>query len=121
MIYHITSINDFKNILKKDNPIIVSYYALWCEDCFKINKYITNIYSNIEYKNLLFIFIDIDKSIEIREHTNINSVPTIQIYNNYKFVSEYIGSCETQISYMLNYAVSLYSKNLSYYDSGLMN
>ena len=82
MIYFINNINDFKNILKKDNPIIVNFYALWCEDCFKINKYINSNHLNIEYKNLSFIFIDIDNSIEIRDHANINSVPTIQIYNN---------------------------------------
>ena len=116
MIYFINNINDFINILKKDNPIIVNFYALWCEDCFKINKYINSNHLNIEYKNLSFIFIDIDNSIEIRDHANINSVPTIQIYNNYKFISEYIGSCETQVKYMLNYAVSIYSKNLTYSD-----
>jgi thiol-disulfide isomerase/thioredoxin len=116
MIYFINNINDFKKFLKKDNPIIINYYATWCDDCFKINKYINNNYLNIEYKNLLFVNIDIDKSIEIRDYTNINSVPTIQIFNNNKYVCEYIGSCEIQVNYMLNYAVSLYSKNLLYND-----
>ena len=114
MIYFINNINDFKKILKKDNPIIVNFYATWCDDCLKINTYIRNNYLNIEYKNLLFVNIDIDKSIEIRDYSNINSVPTIQIYNNNKYVCEYIGSSETQVSYMLNFGVSLYSKHLLY-------
>jgi thioredoxin 1 len=114
MIYFINNINDFKKILKNDIPIIVNFYAVWCDDCLKINNYINNNYLNIEYKNLLFINIDIDKSIDIRDYANINSVPTIQIYNNYKFVCEYIGSCEIQVKYMLSYAISLYSKKLLY-------
>jgi thiol-disulfide isomerase/thioredoxin len=116
MIYIIDHINDFKKILKKDNPIIVNFYALWCDDCLKINKYIKNIYSNSEYNNLIFVNINIDKSIDIRDYSNINSVPTIQIYNNNKYVCEYIGSCNIQINYMLNYAVRLYSKKLLYND-----
>jgi len=108
----IDNIKNFNDFLKKIcNPVIINFYAPWCDDCIITNNIFKDLSQNKEFENIAFLSINIDTDNTIRDYCNINSVPTFQIFYKTKYICEYIGTCNKQIIHLLNYLNNIYKKH----------
>lgn len=82
---------DFKEkIFKLNKPILVDFFANWCNPCKIISEILEEIKS--EYCKKIFIGkLDIDKNKNISEKYNIKSIPTIIIFYKTKIIDTHIG------------------------------
>lgn len=100
-VNYIQNINDFKNLILVNTNVIVNFYSEWCGPC----KMITPIFEKISKnkKDITFIKININKSLDITKEYNILSVPTLIYYKNSKEIARNVGFLsEEQINTFLN-------------------
>ena len=91
---NIDNIKNFTDFLKKiSNPVIINFYAPWCEDCIITNNIFQDLSQNKEFENIAFIRINIDTANKLGDHCNINSIPTFQIFYKTKYICQYVGTC----------------------------
>lgn len=70
---------DFLNSLPKDKPVLVDFYATWCEPC----KYLDEILVDLEIRlggKAEIIKLDVDEQKELAQFYGIRSVPTLMIF-----------------------------------------
>lgn len=83
--------SNFKEFVEKTTlPIVVDFWASWCNPC----KMMISIIEKIEpqYTNkYIFAKCNIDESPEIAQHLNITSIPTILFFKNNKVVGTNVG------------------------------
>lgn len=81
---------EFKEILKSNQLVLVDFYASWCAPCKMLSPIIEEI--AVEYKDKVVVCkIDIDENEELANEYNIMSVPTVIIFKNNENVEEIIG------------------------------
>lgn len=70
---------DFLNSLPKDKPVLVDFYATWCEPC----KYLDEILVDLEIRlggKAEIIKLNVDEQKELAQFYGIRSVPTLMIF-----------------------------------------
>lgn len=63
----------------EQSPVLVDFYAEWCEPCKLLDKYLNDIVPLIHGKAVIQK-VDIDNSPELKNEFNIMSVPTLIIF-----------------------------------------
>ena len=79
-VVEITAEN-FETIIKNGTkPVIIDFYATWCQPC----KFIRPIFDELaqEEKNWIFAAVDIDKNPAIMQNCGVQAVPTFVIFKN---------------------------------------
>ncbi len=75
------TLEDFKNTLKTDKPVLVEFHTIWCSPCRKMAPIIDELEK--EYKGRAVVMrIDVDKSKEIAKMYNIKAVPVFMLFKN---------------------------------------
>ncbi|AMA65197.1 Thioredoxin-1 [Candidatus Arsenophonus lipoptenae] len=77
-------------ILNETKPILIDFWAEWCNPC----KMITPILSEIadEYKSQLIVGkLNIDKNPKTATKYNIRSIPTLILFKNSEEISRQVG------------------------------
>lgn len=91
MINELTDQNFDIKISKSKNPIIIDFYAIWCDPCKIIDPIIEEI--DKEYKDKITILkANVDNCPNSAQKFNIMSIPTIVFMNeNKKVVYQNVG------------------------------
>lgn len=76
----ITSIEQFNEIISKDEPVIVKFYAGWCPDCVRMNMFIDPIIE--KYNQYEWFEINRDDFPELAEKYQVLGIPSLLIYKN---------------------------------------
>lgn len=71
----------FNKILESEQPTVVDFYASWCAPCKMQSKILEDLSKEISGKARI-LKIDIDKNQLIANQFQINSVPTLMIFQN---------------------------------------
>ena len=82
MVQNITSKEEFDNILKETNWVIIAdFFATWCWPCKVLWPIIEEL--SEEHPEVKFVKIDVDEVGELAEEYGITSIPTVFIgYHN---------------------------------------
>ena len=65
-------------VLKSDKPVLVDFFATWCNPCKMTAPHVAKIAENYEVKIKVGV-LDVDLSPDIAQNYNISSIPSILI------------------------------------------
>lgn len=75
----ITSVEQFRDIVNNNHYVFLDAYAEWCSPCKTIAPKIENL--AIQYTNIKFIKLDIDKLPKFAKDLEIKYVPTFILFD----------------------------------------
>jgi thioredoxin 1 len=70
---------DFFNSLPKEKPVLVDFYATWCEPCKYLDEILVELESRLGGKAEI-LKLDVDEQKELSQVYGIRSVPTLMIF-----------------------------------------
>ncbi len=76
---------NFQNIIDGSTPVLVDFYADWCQPC-KMQAPILKEFAKEAADKVKVIKIDVDKNPEIARRFQIQGVPTLAIFQKGKLV-----------------------------------
>ncbi len=83
MEYGIAGLDEagFKNLLNGNTPILVDFYATWCEPCTYLDEILGELEKRLD-KRARIIKLDIDEQGELARSFHIMSVPTLMLFKD---------------------------------------
>ena len=73
----------FLNIINSSKPVVVDFYAQWCEPCKQVPSILKEIKSELR-QNVKIIKVDVDKNPLIVSKYQVQSIPTVIVFKNGK-------------------------------------
>ena len=91
----------------KETPVIVDFWAPWCEPCKQLTPVIEKIVKE-KNGNVILAKMNIDESPEVAQQLKIQSIPAVMAFNDGQPVDGFIGvQPEKNISEFINKISSL--------------
>ena len=69
----------FKEIIDSDRPVLIDFFATWCQPCKIQSSVLTSVKRNVE-EDARIVKVDIDRYPEIANEYGVRSVPTLIIF-----------------------------------------
>ncbi|KAG7241509.1 hypothetical protein INR49_025553 [Caranx melampygus] len=94
MVREVESLDEFKVILKEagNKLVVVDFTATWCGPCQQIGPKFVACSNNPEYKDVIFLKVDVDDAQDVAQECEIKCMPTFQFYKNGSKVDEFSGA-----------------------------
>ncbi|MDE7153791.1 MAG: thioredoxin [Muribaculaceae bacterium] len=73
--------NDFKEVLKTDKPVLVDFYATWCGPCKMQAPVLEQLKEKVGDRAVI-IKVDVDKNQQLAQQYMVQSIPTLIIFMN---------------------------------------
>jgi len=83
----------FLNIINSSKPVVVDFYAQWCEPCKQVPSILKEIKSELR-QNVKIIKVDVDKNPLIVSKYQVQSIPTVIVFKNGKPCWTGVGLCQ---------------------------
>lgn len=77
--------SSFSEIITKDKPVLVDFYATWCGPCKALAPVLKQVKESVKNEASI-IKIDIDKNPNLATKLNVRGVPTLILYKNGKSI-----------------------------------
>jgi len=71
----------FNEIIKSDKPVLVDFYADWCQPCKMVSPILTQVKSELG-DEIKIIKINVDNNPTISAKYGIRSIPTLMLFKN---------------------------------------
>ncbi|KAL2011949.1 hypothetical protein VTN00DRAFT_4667 [Thermoascus crustaceus] len=84
----ITSVQDFRDAIKSDKPVIIDFYAHHDVSSRGTTYHLDGISTQDGYKKLAFFKVDIDDVPEIKDEAGVEKVPILRLYKDGKQLKE---------------------------------
>lgn len=92
----------FNEIIKGDKPVLIDFYADWCQPCKMMPPILKKVKSQLGDK-IRILKIDVDKNQAIAQKHQIQSIPTIVVFKKGQIVFKQPGVMQAeQIVQVLN-------------------
>lgn len=72
---------DFKQILNTEKPVLVDFYASWCQPCKMQAPILENVKNQVGDRAVI-IKVDIDKNQKLAQDYMVQSIPTLILFKN---------------------------------------
>ena len=89
MITHVNEENFEKEVLKKENIVLVDFFATWCPPCKMVSAELEKIEES--RTDLDIVKVDIDDSQNLAIKYNVMYVPTLIVFKNGEVVKSETG------------------------------
>lgn len=83
-------------VLGATEPVLVDFFATWCGPCKMLAPVIEEVANEVAGKASVYK-VDIDREIELAQHYNIQSVPTIIVFKGGQPVQQFVGVQPKQV------------------------
>jgi thioredoxin 1 len=80
----------FNDLIQSDMPVLVDFYADWCQPCKAMSPVIQDVAKAVAGKGKV-VKVNIDKNQEAARHYNVSAVPTFIIFRKGQVVWRYAG------------------------------
>jgi len=74
----------FNELLLGDTPVLVDFYATWCEPCSYLDEMLTELEKKMG-DSIRILKLDVDQQPDLSRALRVMSVPTLMIYKNGEF------------------------------------
>ncbi len=71
----------FLNIINSNRPVLVDFFADWCEPCKQMSPILKEVKSELK-ENIRIIKVNVDRNPVIATKYNIRSIPTVVVFKN---------------------------------------
>lgn len=71
----------FKDIINENKPVLIDFYADWCQPCKMVTPILQNVKKELGDK-VKIIKINVDSNPEISAKYGIKSIPTLMLFKN---------------------------------------
>lgn len=89
-IIDIKDTNEFEKEIDSEIPVLVDFWATWCNPCRLQGPIIEEVNSELNGK-IKVLKVDVDLNEDIAENLNIISIPTLGIYVGGELVEKIVG------------------------------
>ena len=89
-VLKLTSENFEQEVLKSDKPVIVDFYADWCNPC-KIQSPIVDCIAEEQGDKIKVGKVNVDEAPELADKYEVMSIPTIIIFKNGEIATQFLG------------------------------
>ncbi len=86
---HITTKEEFEQLINNNNNVIIDFYANWCNPCKMLSPIIEEVAK--EKENITFVKVDVDQASELSELFGVMSIPTVVYIKNQKMALRELG------------------------------
>ncbi|KZV64205.1 thioredoxin [Peniophora sp. CONT] len=86
----ITSKAQFDEIIKKDTPVFIDFWATWCGPCRMISPFFEKLAGEIEGAE--FYKVDVDDQPEIAQEVAVRAMPTFIAFKDGKKIGDIVGA-----------------------------
>ena len=87
---------DFDKIIWRDALTFVDFFATWCGPCQMMHPVIDRFQEKMNGRVDVYK-VDIDREIELAQHYNVMSVPTLIIFKGGQPVQQFVGAQPKQV------------------------
>ncbi|XP_028285603.1 thioredoxin b [Parambassis ranga] len=104
MVPYVKNLAEFQAKLKEagDRLVVVDFTASWCGPCKMIGPKFEQLSEKSEYKDVIFLKVDVDNAEDVSAHYQIRAMPTFLFFRNGQKVGEVVGAKEENIVEKLN-------------------
>ncbi|PTB67159.1 DUF1000-domain-containing protein [Trichoderma citrinoviride] len=97
-LIHITSKQQFDDLLSTSRIVVADFYADWCGPCKQIAPLYASLAEQISRPGLLtFVKIDNDKNQDLAQEYNVSALPTFLLFRNGKVIQKVQGANPTEL------------------------
>lgn len=89
-IIEITSAEEFEKEINSDVPVIVDFYATWCNPC-RLQAPILHDFKEEMGEKVKILKVDVDVNEQVAFNLNIASIPTLHVYKNGQLLEKTVG------------------------------
>ena len=76
----IKDLTTFEQLISKDEPVIVKFFAGWCPDCTRMNMFIDDVIK--DYSQYKWYEINRDNFPELAEKYSVMGIPSLLLFQN---------------------------------------
>jgi thioredoxin 1 len=92
MTKEISKLEFQKEVLENNLPVLVDFWASWCQPCLMMAPILENISEKYQDKlEIKKINIDLPQNQGIAENYQIENIPNMKLFKNGKVIAEFIG------------------------------
>jgi len=91
MEYKFTEGNFEEEVLKSAVPVLVDFYADWCNPCRMMGPVVAKVAEEYEGK-LKVGKCNIDENMELARNCRVSSIPAFKVFKDGKEVASYVGA-----------------------------
>ncbi len=85
-----------QEVLKSDTPVLVDFWAVWCQPCKVIAPVVDSL--AVKYKGKLKVAkMDVDQHQMVPQQFGIRSIPTLLLFKGGRVVDTVVGSDKTRL------------------------
>jgi thioredoxin 1 len=75
--------NNFNQIIKSDTPVLVDFFATWCDPCQMLSPILKQVKDSLGNR-VSILKIDVDKNQTVASQYQVRGVPTMILFQNGK-------------------------------------
>jgi thioredoxin 1 len=97
---------DFIKSLKKNNLVIVNFFADWCMSCRIIDKVFIKLSEDKKYKNVVFLKMNAEKNPIARNIVAVDSLPFFSVFKKGVLIKSTSTSKEKIIKELIEFLIA---------------
>lgn len=91
LIVHVTDASFEQDVLKADGPVLLDFWATWCQPCKMIAPIIDEV-ANTYQGRLKVVKLDIDENEQTPAKYAVRGVPTLMLFKNGEVIATKVGA-----------------------------